>query len=77
MGLRQAGTLLALGVATGLVLALVASDFARSFLFGLEPGDLEPMAIACVSLAAPTIIAILVPAWRAAMLEPLAALRDE
>jgi putative ABC transport system permease protein len=77
MVLRQAGTLLALGVATGVVLAFVASDFAKSFVFGLEPSDFEPMALACVLLAAPTIIAILVPAWRAAMLEPLAALRDE
>ncbi len=77
MVLRQAGTLLALGVATGFALALVAGNFARSFVFGLDPRDVEPIALACVSLGAPTILAILVPAWRAAMMQPLAALREE
>jgi hypothetical protein len=35
------------------------------------------LALACAFLAVPAMLAILVPARRAAMMEPLAALREE
>jgi len=77
MVLRQAGSLLVVGVSAGTALGFLAGGFASPFVFGLEPHDVRPMVLACVSLAAPAMMAILVPACRAARLEPLAALREE
>lgn len=77
MVLRQAGGLLALGVSAGTVLGFLAGAFASPFVFGLEPYDVQPMVLAGVSLTAPALMAILVPACRAAMMAPLTALRGE
>ena len=75
--LREAGTLLAIGLAIGIVLAIGAATFARSLLFGLQPSDPATIAIAAVGLAAVAAAASLLPAHRAATLDPVAALREE
>jgi ABC-type lipoprotein release transport system permease subunit len=75
--LREAGTLLAIGLGVGIVLAMGAATFARSLLFGLQPGDPVTIAIAAASLAAVAAAASLLPAHRAATLDPVAALRED
>jgi len=75
--LREAATLLAAGIAIGVVLAIGAATFARSLLFGLTPSDPATIVLASIGLAAVAIAASLLPARRAASLDPVAALREE
>lgn len=75
--LREAGTLLAIGLAIGIVLAIGAATLARSMLFGLQPSDPATIVIASVGLAAVAAAASLLPAHRAATLDPVSALREE
>jgi len=75
--LREAGTLLAAGIAIGVVLAVGAATFARSLLFGLKPFDPATLVLAATSLAVVAIAASLLPARRAAALDPVTALREE
>jgi putative ABC transport system permease protein len=75
--LREAGTLLALGLAIGVVLAIGAASLARSLLFGLQPFDPATIAMAALGLASVAVAASLLPAHRAATLDPVTALREE
>lgn len=75
--LREAGVLIALGVAAGLPCAWLVSRSMRNLLFGIEPSDWTSVAIAVGVLAVVTMCAALVPATRAARLDPLIALRSE
>ncbi|HKD16268.1 MAG TPA: ABC transporter permease, partial [Thermoanaerobaculia bacterium] len=75
--LREAGTLLAAGIAIGIVLAIGAATFARSLLFGLKPTDPATIAMASAALAVVAVAASLLPAHRAAALDPVAALRED
>ena len=77
MVLREAGTLVAIGLAVGSALAFVAASFVQSLVFGVPPYDIRPVGVACIVLAAAAIVASYVPARRAARLEPLTALREE
>jgi ABC-type antimicrobial peptide transport system permease subunit len=77
MVLGQAGALVAVGVALGGVLALVASAPVRSLLFGLEANMAPLLVIAAGVLAATGALASYVPARRAARLEPQTALTLE
>jgi putative ABC transport system permease protein len=75
--LRQTEALLAIGLALGSASAFIVSGSAQSLVFGLEPHDVRPIALACALLAAVAIPASYVPARRAARTEPLTALREE
>ena len=75
--MREAGTLLAIGLAVGIVLAVGAARFARSLLYGLGPSDPATIVVAAIGLAAVAAAASLLPAHRAAALDPVTALRDE
>ena len=75
--LREAGTLLAAGLAHRNGLAIGAASFARSLLFGLKPSDPATLALAAAGLTAVAAVASLLPARRAATLDPVTALRDE
>jgi predicted permease len=75
--LREAGTLLAAGLAIGVVLAIGAATLARSLLYGLGPGDPATIVLASVGLAVVAAAASLLPARRAATLDPVAALRED
>jgi predicted permease len=77
MILREAGALLGAGLAIGVVLSIAAAHAARSLLFGLRPGDPVTLAIAVAGLSAVAAAASLLPARRAAALDPMAALREE
>ncbi len=65
------------GVGLGVVLTLVASRLVSSLLYGVEPNDISAMILAGSTLILVAIIAALVPAWRAARVDPVGALRGE
>jgi ABC-type antimicrobial peptide transport system permease subunit len=58
-------------------LALAASDYIRTLLFNLQPHDPAAVAIAIAALTLCGLVAGLIPAGRAAGLDPLAAIRHE
>jgi predicted permease len=71
--LRLAGC----GAMAGLVLAIVAMHMAVSFLFGLSPEDPPTIALAMGLLLLTSVVAGFIPAWRAANIDPIRALRTE
>jgi putative ABC transport system permease protein len=75
--LREAAILVAAGAIIGLGLALWAGRAASSLLFGLKPGDPATLAGAAILLVAVALLASYAPAYRAARMEPMDALREE
>src|ERR1700730_8451607 len=75
--LRQTLTVLAVGVGSGLVLAMAAAKGANSLLFGLEPNDPLTLFSAAGFLAAVALAASYIPAYRASRVDPMNALRYE
>jgi ABC-type antimicrobial peptide transport system permease subunit len=73
----ESARLLAMGVAAGAGLALLAARVVGSMLFGLTPNDPGTLGAAIALLASVTAAASYLPARRAARLEPMAALREE
>ena len=63
------------GLATGAAVAVVASDAVGGLLFGVTPGDPFSLAAGAATLAAAAVLANLVPALRAARVDPIVALR--
>jgi ABC-type antimicrobial peptide transport system permease subunit len=72
-GMRLAG----LGVAIGLLLAAVASRLLVAFLYGVSPLDVPTFLATSLLFVAVALIASYLPARRAAMADPLIALRSE
>ena len=77
MVLRESLIVSAIGVAIGLPAAIAASRLLKSMLFGLTPGDPWSFGSAIVIVAVVAIGAGLVPASRAASVDPIVALRTE
>jgi ABC-type antimicrobial peptide transport system permease subunit len=77
MVLREAAGLLALGLALGTVLALALGSTTASMLYGLQPRDPQTLGAAIAGMALVALIASLLPARRAAIVQPMAALREE
>ena len=75
--MREAGMLLAIGVAIGVVASLLSSSVFKAILFGTGPRN--PMVLVVVSaIAAITgLLASFIPARRAASIDPMEALRAE
>jgi putative ABC transport system permease protein len=67
----------AVGVALGLAGALAASGAVRGLLYGVGATDPETYAAVIAVLVVVTIAACLLPAWRAARVNPLVALRGD
>jgi putative ABC transport system permease protein len=74
---REAGILIAVGLAIGAALGLGASSLLQSLLFGLEPGDPVTIATALALLATIGLLASYLPARRASLLDPVRVLRDD
>jgi predicted permease len=77
MILRQGLTLTAIGLAIGLTIALVVGRFAASVLYGTSGSDLLTFVVVSAVLLVTAAVAILIPAMRAARVEPTVALRYE
>ena len=77
MVLREAVVLLGIGLGVGLAIALVATRWAESLLFGLKPNDPVTVALAIATLAVVALLASCIPANRAGRLDPLTALHEE
>jgi ABC-type antimicrobial peptide transport system permease subunit len=69
--------LIALGVVVGSVGALGATRLLGSFLFGVTPRDPWTMAMAATLLGGAALLAGVIPARRAATLQPIEALRED
>jgi putative ABC transport system permease protein len=74
---RQGSTLIASGLAVGLLLALGMGRWAKSFLYRVQPLDGMTYAAVVIALVAIGLIAIILPARRAASIEPMQALRED
>jgi ABC-type antimicrobial peptide transport system permease subunit len=77
MVLRRAGALIGVGLALGAGVAWYFSAVAKSFLFQIEPTDPRVFAAALAVLAVAGLAASVVPARRAASVDPIVALRQE
>jgi predicted permease len=75
--MRDVGAAVGVGIASGLALSLAVADALRTLLFGIGPYDPATIGAATLLLAAVASIAGLVPARRAAQVDPIAALRAE
>jgi predicted permease len=77
MVLSESARLLVIGLAVGVALAITTANTARALLFGLGPNDPVTLLTALSTLAVVAMAATLLPARRAASLDPIQALRDE
>jgi len=75
--MREAAMLLTAGLGAGTVLALVGAKAATSLLFGLKAHDPETFILSVSLLAIVSLAASALPAYRAARVDPLEALRNE
>jgi predicted permease len=75
--LRQVVGITVAGMAVGIPGAMVLARFVRASLYGVEPADPASLAAAVFVLVGVAVIAGLIPARRAARLDPLAALRTD
>ena len=73
----RALTLMGLGLAIGIAGALALTRTMAGLLFEVRPTDVTSFAGAIAGLAAIALLASLVPAWRAARVDPIVALRAE
>jgi ABC-type antimicrobial peptide transport system permease subunit len=77
MILRETGWLALLGVAVGLAAAYGLTRYVQSMLYGIAPHDLATFAGAAAILIAVAALAGYLPARRAALVDPMVALRHE
>ena len=73
----EAAILLGIGLAAGTVLALLAVRATATLLFGLKARDPETFVLSVALLAIVSLAASALPAYRAARMDPLNALREE
>jgi predicted permease len=75
--LGESSALVGMGVAIGTALALVASRWAATLLFGLRPWDPASLMLAIAALVSVSLLAAWIPARRAARVAPTVALRAD
>jgi predicted permease len=74
---RECGTLLLVGLVIGAGLAVAASHTVTKLLYGLTPNDPVTIGLSVLLLAVVSLPASLIPAIRAARLDPMQTLREE
>jgi ABC-type antimicrobial peptide transport system permease subunit len=77
MVLRESVFVVGLGLLAGIPAALACGRYVSSQLYGLAPNDPVTIIGASAALLAVALVASFLPARRAALLDPLAALREE
>jgi predicted permease len=75
--LGEVARMLAAGLALGIIAALMSTRLVRAFLYGLSPSDPATLLGSVAILAVVALAAGTLPAWRAARVDPIAALREE
>ena len=74
---RRASALVLMGLAIGITGALALTRVLEGELFGVTPTDPSAFAAVTIILGATALLASVIPAWRAATLDPLVALRAD
>ena len=77
MVLGDVGRMVGAGIVIGIGLSLAVSRLVATFLYGVEPNDPATLSFSALALVAAGLGAALLPARRAARLDPVAALREE
>jgi predicted permease len=77
MILRESMMVVMIGAAIGIPLTLACGRLIQSVLYGIDPGDIATIAGASALMLVVALAASLLPARRAARLDPLVALRNE
>ena len=77
MVIRRGFAIVGVGVATGILAALGLSQVMSTLLYGVKPNDPLTLLAVAASLALVTLLACLGPAWRAARIDPMLAVRGE
>jgi ABC-type antimicrobial peptide transport system permease subunit len=75
--LKEAGLLAVLGIGLGAMGAVIAGTMARKLLFGVTSWDAQTLIAVAAVLATAAVAASFVPARRAALVNPVEALRTE
>ncbi len=75
--LNRAALLLGLGLVSGLACSWIATRAIKAFLFGVGEHDPATILLVCILLAVCGLVAALIPARRAASIDPMQALRTE
>ncbi len=75
--LRQGGWQLGIGLALGLVLAILGGQLLASILYGVTPSDAVSFGATVLALGAAGFLATLIPAYRAQRIEPAEVLRAD
>jgi ABC-type antimicrobial peptide transport system permease subunit len=75
--LKESIAVIAVGIATGIMLSLAVARVGRILLFGLTAQDPTTLAGAATLLLIVAVCAAAIPAWRASRVNPIEALRME
>jgi len=75
--LRDAATIVAVGLVVGVPIVLAASRLLTAMLFGVAATDPATLGASVATLLAVAILSASVPAWRASRVDPAVALRQE
>jgi predicted permease len=77
MVLRHAARLVLTGIAAGFLMAFASGRYLESLLFGVEPFDAQTFVVVAVAFLFVAVVAALVPALRAADIDPIVSLREQ
>lgn len=77
MVIREGAVLAGMGIALGVVGALLLTRFLRTMLLDVEPTDPSTFALLAIAVLVVTLLATLLPAIRAVRVDPVVALRAE
>lgn len=77
MVLRQGSLLIGIGLAAGLLLAFATGRLVKSFLYQVQPTDVTTYLCVAAVLAIVGLVAALIPARKAASIQPMQALRED
>jgi putative ABC transport system permease protein len=77
MVLAQGARMAAIGIVLGAGISIVASRWIRGMLFGVQPFDLVTLGAVAVLFGVVALVACVVPARRAAGVDPLTAIRND
>ncbi|MEO7363069.1 MAG: ADOP family duplicated permease, partial [Gemmatimonadaceae bacterium] len=77
MVLGDVARMLGIGLVIGVAGAMATSKYVASLLFGVKPNDVLTLVLSAALLAVVALVAGAIPAWRAARLDPMLALRED